>query len=111
MIGNSRFRDCVIANIDGHIKALEGIFENYDENSDTKFYIYRNIINGQEDIAFDINILNSISYYMNEDELDRYLVDYLSLDEKYNIIARAIYQERQALIKNQGKEIKKILKP
>ena len=109
MVTNSEFKDCIIANVDGKIVAIEGVFECEDDKTKTKYYIYRNIISGQEDIAFNVNILHKISYYMIKDELDRFSVDQLNLDERYNIIARAIRVE--CIVLNDREQIKKILKP
>lgn len=110
MIGNSRFRDCVIANVDGEIKALESIFDFKDNKTNTEYYIYRDIISGQEGIAYNVSIISTISKYMDEKELNSYLIDKLSMPEQRDIIARALKHEIDELMKKND-TVKKILKP
>ena len=97
MISNSFFKDCKIAIIDGNVRAICTNYKDTDEKSKMEYYICRDIISGQDFIAFDISSIKNITCYMDKEELNKFTKDDLNINDKYNIIARAIKEEQNIL--------------
>ena len=104
------FKNCYIVRVGYDIKPMILMSKRVDTKRDLKYYIFRDVLNHTEHILFQDAIINKISYYIDDEEMKHFIRDEICFDEQLNIIARAIKQERDLLLKDEKEAIKKTLK-
>ena len=110
MLGNIEFRNCFIVKMGNEIRPMILISTREDVKTKLTYYIYKDFITGIEYIVFEDIKLHKISYYMDDVELDNYVIDKLSDSEILDIIARAMKEEQDVLKQDVETAIKKLVK-
>ena len=77
-------------------------------------YIYKDALDLNSDYAYKLSDpvtpIHAITFYMTEDEIERYMSNSLNEAEVYKIIARAIKYEQSKINELEQNNIKKLIK-
>ena len=120
-----KLSNVLLCNIDNKIYALSFFkkipYDNGDveciNNNSNNFdfiYYYKDILDNEVGKIYQFNkpvhVINSITYYMNEEEISNYMNDTLADYKVYNVIARAIKYEQSKINEIEQDRIKKLIK-
>ena len=111
MLNNNKFKDCYITKLGNDIKAMVLIDTKEDVKTKLTYYMYKDFLTGIDYIVYEDIMLHKISYYMDDEELDNFVLNNMSDNDKLNVIARAIKEEQDNLKIDIDNALKKILKP